>query len=62
MTPEDERGLTESLIVVWLGGFVELHAWRGRAASTPGDRPVASPLARLQAREQLVASRRSATG
>ena len=49
VTPEDERGLTESLIVVWLGGFLEVHAWPGRAALTPGAHPLASPLARLQA-------------
>src|SRR5262245_31139102 len=49
LSEEDQRGLTESLIVVWLGGFIELHAWCGRAISVPGERPVASPLARLQA-------------
>src|SRR5262249_55518408 len=49
LSEEDQRGLTESLIVVWLGGFIELHAWRGRAAAVAGERPVASPLARLQA-------------
>jgi SAM-dependent methyltransferase len=49
VTPEDERGMTESLVVIWLGGFVELHAWSGWAAPVPGDRPVASPFARLQA-------------
>jgi SAM-dependent methyltransferase len=49
LTAEDERGLTESLLVVWLGGFLEVHAWAGRTASTPGERPIASPLARLQA-------------
>jgi SAM-dependent methyltransferase len=49
VTPEDERGFTESLIVIWLGGFVEVHAWPGRAVPAPGARPIASPLARLQA-------------
>jgi SAM-dependent methyltransferase len=47
---DDERGLTESLVVIWLGGFLELHAWPGRAVPEAGERPVASPLARLQAR------------
>jgi SAM-dependent methyltransferase len=49
VTPEDERGLTESLVVIWLGGFLEVHAWPGRAALAPGEHPIASPLARLQA-------------
>src|SRR5262249_7634326 len=33
----------------WLGGFVELHSHAGRAARSPAERPLASPLARLQA-------------
>src|SRR4029453_2714851 len=57
VTPEDERGLTESLVVIWLGGFLEVHAWPGRAALAPGEHPIASPLARLQA----VASHRVAS-
>jgi SAM-dependent methyltransferase len=46
---DDERGLTESLVVIWLGGFLEVHAWPGSAAAEAGERPLASPLARLQA-------------
>ncbi len=49
---DEEGGLTQSLVVIWLGDFIEVHAWAGRAAATPGDRPVASPLARLQAAGQ----------
>lgn len=43
------RGLAESLAVLWLGSFVEMHTWHGRAAAAAGERPVASPLARHQA-------------
>ncbi len=50
ITDEEEGGLVESLVVIWLGGFLELHAWSGRAALAPGGRPLASPLARFQAR------------
>jgi hypothetical protein len=39
----------ESLVVGWLGGFVELHSHASRAARSPTERPLASPLARLQA-------------
>jgi SAM-dependent methyltransferase len=49
LSAEDEQGLVESLVVAWLGGFVELHSHMGRAARSPTERPLASPLARLQA-------------
>src|SRR5262249_23492332 len=49
LSAEDEQGLVESLLVGWLGGFVELHSHAGRAARSPAERPLASPLARLQA-------------
>jgi SAM-dependent methyltransferase len=47
----DERGpLTELLAGAWMSGMIELNGHVPRYAETVSDRPVASPLARIQVR------------
>jgi hypothetical protein len=51
-TPSDEdvRYLREALLRCHVAGILETHVDPSPMCKTPGDRPVASPLARLQAR------------
>lgn len=51
---EDRSGLGESLLRLYLSGLVDLHLRPPRLAATVPERPVASPLARLQAAERPV--------
>jgi methyltransferase-like protein/SAM-dependent methyltransferase len=46
---EGAEALAEPLLQCYLAGLVELHAHAARFPLAPGERPVASPLARLQA-------------
>ncbi|MCU1258939.1 MAG: Methyltransferase, partial [Bryobacterales bacterium] len=39
----------EILLATFAAGLVQLHMWRPVFSTVPGERPVASPLARLQA-------------
>lgn len=48
----DARGLAASLLRAYAGTAVEFHLWSPRFVSQPSARPIASPLARLQAREE----------
>lgn len=48
-TSENRQGFAEVLVSCWVTGFVELLAHPGRLAARGGERPLASPLARLQA-------------
>jgi methyltransferase-like protein len=47
----DARTLGELLLRAYAGGIIELHVEPPRFVSKPGQRPVASPLARLQSRQ-----------
>ena len=47
----DDPRLAESLLRCFLSDLVELHVGPPRFAGAPGERPIASPLARLQAEE-----------
>ena len=47
----DARVLAASLLRAYAGTAVEFHLWSPRFVSQPSARPIASPLARLQARE-----------
>lgn len=47
---EDALALGDVLLSAFSGNIVELHAHAPHFARTPGERPIASPLARLQAR------------
>jgi SAM-dependent methyltransferase len=47
---DDAEALTSLIAAVWMTGLVSLHGDRPRYAETVSERPVASPLARLQAR------------
>jgi hypothetical protein len=42
-------GVEEAMLRGYAANLVQLHVWAPAVASTPSDRPVASPLARLQA-------------
>jgi hypothetical protein len=48
---QDARTLGEVLLRAYAGGIIELHVEPPRFVSEPGQRPVASPLARLQSRQ-----------
>ncbi len=48
--PGDPPQVEAILMSAFAGGIVELYATPPALASTPGERPVASPLARIQAR------------
>lgn len=48
----DVRVLAASLLRAYAGTTVEFHVWSPRFVSQPSERPIASPLARLQAREE----------
>ncbi len=47
---EHSDALSEIVFTMFSAGLVELHAWQPRFRVTPGPRPIASPLARVQAR------------
>jgi cyclopropane fatty-acyl-phospholipid synthase-like methyltransferase len=47
----DHNCLAKMLFVCYQAGLVELHSWRPRMTPKPGERPLASPLARLQSLE-----------
>ncbi len=47
----DARTLGEMLLRAYAGGIIELHIYPPRFVSQPSERPVASPLVRLQSRE-----------
>jgi methyltransferase-like protein len=49
---EDRHDLAAALLRCYLGGLVELHTRQPPCALEPGERPTASPLARLQAARQ----------
>ncbi len=48
---DDVRVLAASLLRAYAGTLVEFHIWPPRFVSQPSERPLVSPLARLQARE-----------
>ena len=48
---EDVRVLGDTLLRAYAGGIIEVYGRPPRFALQPGERPVASPLARLQSRE-----------
>jgi methyltransferase-like protein len=48
---EDVRVLGDMLLRAYAGGIIEVYGHPPRFATQPGERPVASPLARLQSRE-----------
>lgn len=48
----DVRVLAASLLRAYAGTTVEFHVWSPRFVSQPSERPIASPLARVQAREE----------
>jgi methyltransferase-like protein/2-polyprenyl-3-methyl-5-hydroxy-6-metoxy-1,4-benzoquinol methylase len=45
---EDARGLSEFLLRIYAANLIELHVYLPRIVCKPGERPMASPLARLQ--------------
>jgi SAM-dependent methyltransferase len=45
----EERAVAETLLKAYAGGLIELHSCPPRLAAVPGERPLASPLARVQA-------------
>ena len=45
----EARVVAETLLKAYAGGLVELHSCPPRLAAVPGERPLASPLARVQA-------------
>ncbi len=47
---EDKRALAEVLLRAYAGGIVEFHLHPPQFVTLPSERPIASPLARLQAR------------
>lgn len=47
---EDKRTLAEVLLKAYAGGIVEFHVHPPQFVTLPSERPIASPLARLQAR------------
>lgn len=49
-SPEHRAYLREALLRCYVAGIFELHVLPSRMTRTPGHRPLASPLARLQAR------------
>ena len=52
----DAQALGDLLLRAYAGNIVELHVCPPRFVPVPGERPVASPLARLQSREHAVVS------
>jgi methyltransferase-like protein len=50
-TDDEVRALGDMLLRAYAGGIIEVYGHPPRFASQPGERPVASPLARLQSRE-----------
>jgi methyltransferase-like protein/trans-aconitate methyltransferase len=48
----DVQMLAASLLRAYAGTAVEFHVWSPRFVSQPSERPIASPLARVQAREE----------
>ena len=50
-TPSDEAALAHALLRAHAGGLAELHVWAPELPDTPGNRPVATALARLQAEQ-----------
>ena len=53
LVPPHERAvLCEALVRCFQANLVRLHAHPPPAATTPGERPLASPLARMQARDR----------
>jgi hypothetical protein len=51
-TPADRISLAKTLFTCYRGGLVELHCWAPSLASKPGDRPLVSPLARMQTTQE----------
>ncbi len=47
----DRSELARTLLLCYQGGLAELHTWAPRIALKPGELPLVSPLARLQARQ-----------
>jgi methyltransferase-like protein len=47
-TPADRISLANTLFTCYQGGLVELHCWAPFLTLKPGDRPLVSPLARMQ--------------
>jgi methyltransferase-like protein len=52
----DTQALGDLLLRAYAGNMVEFHVCPPRFVTVPGERPVASPLARLQSREHAVVS------
>lgn len=50
--PAMQNSLANGLLQMFFAGVVGLHRMAPQLASKPGDRPPATPLARLQARDQ----------
>ena len=48
---EDVQILSDMLLRAYAGGLIELHVYPPQFVMQPGERPLASPLARLQSRE-----------
>lgn len=48
-SPEDRAALAKTIFLCYGSGLLELHTWAPQMAVKPGDRPQASPLARVQA-------------
>jgi methyltransferase-like protein/cyclopropane fatty-acyl-phospholipid synthase-like methyltransferase len=53
-TPADRIDLAKTLFTCYRGGLVELHCWAPSLAPKPGDRPLVSPLARMQTTQENV--------
>jgi methyltransferase-like protein len=48
---EDARGLSEFLLRIYAANLIELHVNLPRLACKPGERPLASPMARIQLKQ-----------
>jgi methyltransferase-like protein len=53
-TTADRIDLAKTLFVCYRGGLVELHCWAPSLVLKPGDRPLVSPLARMQTTRESV--------
>ena len=50
--PADRIGLAQTFFTCYQGGLVELHCWAPSLTLKPGDRPLVSPLARMQTTQE----------
>ncbi len=55
-TPDDASRLAQMITTVWMTGMVELFGHVPRYTPTPSERPVATPLARFQMKQGMLAT------